>query len=136
MPMHKGFLPREGLVADPVFKVIGRTLLNPALLLPLILLARYTKRGQDLSILHPLTFSRIRALFYLALARWLSKWYSDKVLNNWINDRYDWKREVVVVTGGAGGIGGAIVKTFAELGVKVVVLDIQAMTFETRELLV
>jgi all-trans-retinol dehydrogenase (NAD+) len=132
--MHKGILPREGLVADPIFKLIGRTVLNPSLLLPLILLARYTKKGQDLSILHPLAFSRLKNLFYLSVARALSRWYSDKVLNNWIGDKYDWTREIVVVTGGAGGIGGEVVKLFGERGIKVVVLDIQPMTFEARKL--
>ncbi|KAF4967854.1 hypothetical protein FSARC_4653 [Fusarium sarcochroum] len=130
MPMHKGLIPREGFCADVVLRLIRQTALNPALLLPLVLLARLTKRGQDLSILHPAAFRHLKTLFYVALARWASGWVSEKTRNNWVNDKYDWTREIVLITGGAGGIGGRIVKLFEELGVKVVVLDIQPMSFE------
>ncbi|EFQ26281.1 short chain dehydrogenase [Colletotrichum graminicola] len=129
MPMHQGFLPREGLTADPIFRLIARTALNPALMLPLLLLARYTKKGGDLAILHPTAFSRVKLLAYCALTRWASSWLSRRVLNGWSSDQYDWRREIVLVTGGAGGIGGHIVQFLAERGITVVVLDIQNLTF-------
>ncbi|KAL6867859.1 hypothetical protein J3F83DRAFT_75408 [Trichoderma novae-zelandiae] len=129
MPMHKGILPREGLCADVILKLIRRTLLNPNLLLPLILLARYTKKGQDLSILHPRAARRLRLLFYIAVARGLSGWFSDRVRNNWVSDKYDWSKEIVLITGGAAGIGASIVKLLDEMKVRVVVLDVQRMTF-------
>lgn len=131
MPAHNGILPREGLCADVILKLIRRTALNPALLLPLVLLARLTKKGQDLSILHPTAARRLRILLYYALARRASAWLSDRVRNNWSDDRYDWSREIVLVTGGAAGIGGSMVRFFEEKGVKVVVLDIQPMSFTT-----
>ncbi|KAI1345095.1 NAD(P)-binding protein [Xylariaceae sp. FL0016] len=130
MPIHKGILPREGLTADPVLKLIGKTALNPVLLLPLLLLAKFTKKGEDMTMLHPTAFSRIKTLFYVGLARWLSGAYSDAVINNWTRDPYDWPREIAVVTGGAGGIGGHVVKLLAERRIRVVVLDIQPMTFD------
>ncbi|KAK1986416.1 short chain dehydrogenase [Colletotrichum cereale] len=129
MPMHQGFLPREGLTADPIFRLITRTALNPAVMLPLLLLARYTKKGGDLAILHPTAFSRVKFLAYCALTRWASSWLSRRVLNGWSADQYDWRREIVLVTGGAGGIGGHIVQFLAERGITVVVLDIQDLTF-------
>lgn len=38
----------------------------------------------------------------------------------------------MLITGGAGGIGGKVVQLLAERGIKVVVLDVIPMTFETR----
>lgn len=45
--------------------------------------------------------------------------------NNWTNDVYDWRKEIVVVTGGSDGIGAIIVKLLAERGIKIANLDIQ-----------
>ncbi|KAK0734047.1 hypothetical protein B0T26DRAFT_746004 [Lasiosphaeria miniovina] len=69
MPLHNGFLPHEEFKADTVLKIIRNTALNPKLLLPIILLARFTKKGEDLSILHLLALSRIKTLFYIGIAR-------------------------------------------------------------------
>ncbi|OAA73284.1 dehydrogenase/reductase SDR family member 8 precursor [Cordyceps fumosorosea ARSEF 2679] len=131
MPMHQGFLPREGLYSVPLFKLFARTALNPSLVLPLLLLARYTKRGSDLSILHPTAYGGIKKLFYWGLLRTIVRYLSDKTRNNWVKDRYDWSREIVLITGGAAGIGAQIVKLFDELAIKVVVLDVQPMAYAT-----
>lgn len=130
MPMRNGWLPREGLTIDVFGRIFKRTALNPALTLPLILLARHTKKGSDLSILHEKAFSRVKLLFILGLIRWASNYLDAGTLNNWTDDRYDWKKEIVLITGGAGGIGGEVVKLFAERGIKVIVLDVIPMTFE------
>ena len=42
------------------------------------------------------------------------------------------EKEIVLITGGAGGIGGQVVQLLAERGIKVVVLDVIPMTFDTR----
>lgn len=129
MPMHNGWLPREGFYLDVILRLLGKTALNPAMLLPVVLAAKYSKRGEDLSMLHPVALSRIKTLLYIGIARWLSARFSDGVVNNFTADKYDWPREIAVVTGGAGGIGSHIVKFLAEQRVTVVVLDIQDMTF-------
>ncbi|KAI1823966.1 NAD(P)-binding protein [Xylaria intraflava] len=130
MPAHTGFLGRNGLTIDPFITFFSRTAMNPALLLPLLLLAKFTKKGEELRILHPTTFSRLGTLFCLGLIPYISRKLSDGVTNNWADDKYDWPNEIAVVTGGADGAGRHIVRLLAERGVKVVVLDIQPMTFE------
>jgi hypothetical protein len=52
--------------------------------------------------------------------------------NNWTNDTYDWKKEIVVVTGGSDGIGAHIVRFLAEKGITVVILDIQEPKFKCK----
>jgi len=128
--MHNGWLPREGLTSDPIGRFIKKTALNPAFTIAFLLLARYTKKGSDLAILHETAYSRIRKLFFLGLARWASNYLDAGVLDNWTADTYDWNKEIVLITGGAGGIGGNVVKLLAERGIKVVVLDVIPMTFE------
>jgi hypothetical protein len=123
-----------GLTGDPIGRFIKKTALNPAFTLVFILLARYTKKGSDLSILHETAFSRIKTLFYFGLARWVSNYFDVKVLDNWTSDTYDWDKEIVLITGGAGGIGGNVVKLLAEKGTKIVVLDVIPMAFEARML--
>lgn len=128
--MHNGWLPREGLTGDPIGRLIKKTALNPAFTLFFLLLARYTKKGSDLSILHETAFSRLKTLFYIGVARWVTSYVDHGVVNNWSKDPYVWSREIVLITGGAGGIGGGVVKLLAERGIKVVVLDVIPMTFE------
>lgn len=81
-------------------------------------------RGHDTAI------RRLKLLIYLGLARWLNGILNRGVLDNWQSDKYDWKKEIVVVTGGSDGIGKKVVMLLAERGIKVVVLDVQPLTFE------
>lgn len=132
--MHNGFFPREGFKSDTVLKIIRGTVLNPKLMLPLLLLAKYTKKGQDWSILHPTAYSRLKFLLGLGILKAVNRYFSQGVLNNWVDDKYDWTKEIVLITGGAGGIGGHVVQLLAEQGIKVVVLDIQPLTFKAGKL--
>ncbi|KAI9645473.1 hypothetical protein NHQ30_006212 [Ciborinia camelliae] len=120
-----------GFRGDSLGSLVKKTALNPAFTLIFLLLARYTKRGNDLSILHETAFSRIRKLFYFGVLRLISNYLERGVQNNWVDDKYDWKKEIVLITGGAGGIGGQVVKLLAEKGITVVVLDVIPMSYET-----
>jgi all-trans-retinol dehydrogenase (NAD+) len=62
--------------------------------------------------------------------RSISKFLDKGVMNNWTNDVYDWKKEIVVVTGGSDGIGAPVVQSLAKRGIRVVVLDIQQPKYE------
>ncbi|KAI9824895.1 MAG: hypothetical protein M1832_001500 [Thelocarpon impressellum] len=131
MSSKKGVIPREGITADPIVRLIKNVVFNPALTLPLLLLARYTQRGQALALEHGDLVRRVRYLFYLGLVRWTSGFLSRGAVNNWrTDDTYRWDKEVVVVTGGSDGIGKLVVKLLAERGVKVAVLDVQPLTYD------
>lgn len=113
--------------------MIQLTALNPALTLPLVLLARYTVQGSQLASQHGTTFKTLKGLLALGALGVVSKWLDGKVMNNWQGNKkgeWDWNKEVVVVTGGSDGIGKLIVLLLAEKGIKVGVLDVQELTYE------
>jgi hypothetical protein len=104
------------------------------LTLPLILLGRYTTRGNILAAEHGTVFKHLKTIVGLGLLRSLSAWLDDAVTNNWSQDTYVWSREVVVVTGGSDGIGKVVVHLLAERGIKVAVLDVQELTYEGKHI--
>jgi all-trans-retinol dehydrogenase (NAD+) len=57
-----------------------------------------------------------------------------RALNHGTKAYFDWDKEIVLVTGGSGGIGGETVQQLAEKGIRVVVLDVLALTYKAREL--
>ncbi|KAF2807694.1 NAD(P)-binding protein [Mytilinidion resinicola] len=131
MPIRSDWmLQREGITIDTIGRLIGRTLLNPAVTLPLLLAAKYTVKGQTLAGEHGRALTNLKTLLCFGLARYVSKFLDSAVTNNWTNDQYDWNKEIVVVTGGSDGIGAIVVKLLAERGIKVAVLDVQPLKYE------
>jgi len=131
MPIRsKWSLAREGVTPDTIFRLLQNTVLNPVITLPLILLARYTAKGNALSDQHTSVLKSLKVLAQLSVLRTVSNWLDDAVANNWSNDTYVWSQEVVVVTGGSDGIGKIVVQLLAERGIKVAVLDVQELTYE------
>lgn len=72
------------------------------------------------------TFRRItRVLLAIAVAYRLNNLLNRLVLNNWTTDRtWDWRKEIVIVTGGCSGIGELIANRLSQENVKVVILDV------------
>jgi hypothetical protein len=111
-------------------RFLNLTAFNPALTLPLLLLARYTTQGNAIASDHASLFKYLRPLVGLGVLAKASAWLDNAVTNNWSQDTYVWSREVVVVTGGSDGIGKVVVHLLAEKGIKVAVLDVQELTYE------
>ena len=131
MPIRSDWkLSREGFTIDSFGRLIRNTVLNPALTLPLILLARYTQQGDALAQGHTKVLKHIKTLLFWGLAQRIAERVGNGVINNFASDRYNWDKEVVVVTGGSDGIGAIVVKLLAERGIKVAVLDVQPLTYE------
>jgi len=116
---------REGFTFDTVISLLKYTAFDPRKTLPLYLAALYTAKGQELALQHPEALKWLRRAVFGGLFYRVKKFLDDGVGNNWKNDRYNWSREIVVVTGGSDGIGAKIVAMLATKGIKTVVLDIQ-----------
>lgn len=61
----------------------------------------------------------------LLCCRWLNTFLSRRALRNGVSDKtWNWDKEVVLLTGGSGGIGSAIAHKLAERNVKVILIDV------------
>lgn len=120
----------SGWTLDTTVRLLQATAFNPVFTLPLFLAAKYSSHGSLLAAQHGTAFRHLKTLLALGLLNSVGRWLDDKVINNWKADEWDWKKEVVVVTGGADGIGKSIVFLLAEQGIKVAVLDVQKLTYE------
>lgn len=101
--------------------------------MPLYLLSLYTGQGRKLTQGHEVAFNRFKVLVYLGVIRWLNDLLSTAALNNWTSSKYEWNKEIVVITGGSGGIGKSIALLLAEKGATIAILDVQPLTFEPRK---
>lgn len=75
------------------------------------------------------------ALYYVAISVfWFVKWYSRLYRNQgslfFGPGRFDWGEQIVVVTGGASGVGELLANTLAVRNVTVIVLDINPIVTE------
>jgi hypothetical protein len=122
-----------GFTLDVVQSIVSNTVLNPYITLPLWLLTRYNDRARGLSLDHPLAASRLKFLAYLGIARAVNGWLNQGALNNWTKAKFDWNKELVLITGGSDGFGRLLTLKFAEKNTKVIILDVQEPKFDLRE---
>ncbi|EXJ90179.1 hypothetical protein A1O3_03248 [Capronia epimyces CBS 606.96] len=55
---------------------------------------------------------------------------SRRAMNNGVEAKFDWDKEIILVTGAAGGIGAEAAQKFAKRGSKVIVLDVLPLTYK------
>jgi short-subunit dehydrogenase len=58
----------------------------------------------------------------------LNRWAENKWVWKTDKSKWDWKREVAVVTGGSAGIGACVVKKLVSRGIRVAVLDVSPLS--------
>lgn len=103
--------------------------MNPYLTLPLFLLAKYTTTGKALASDHLTALSNLRLFLALGFVRVVNNFLSRRALNNWVHDPYDFSKELVLITGGSDGIGKEVTLMLASHNIRVVVLDVQPLTY-------
>ena len=113
--------------------MIKKTILNPFLTLPVLLVAKYTPQGQAYTNVYGGAFKILQAFVGWGVLRVVNNYLTRRALSNGVSDKYDWKKEVVVITGGSDGIGKCVVDLLAEQDIKVAVLDIQSPKGETPD---
>ncbi|KAK6495261.1 hypothetical protein TWF481_003289 [Arthrobotrys musiformis] len=86
----------------------------------------------------PQTILRLFSYFagyklFTGLVSNVNSYFSWKGENNWAtDDKYDWEKEVVMITGGSGGLGEQMAIQLAEKGVTVVVIDVRDISEELK----
>jgi hypothetical protein len=134
------------LIIDNIFTVLRATILHPVASLLLFLPnigvrllqacvwpTAFTKDCLTVESMRPLDGHFKMALGCVALS-WiiqLNRTMNRKLLNPSPKLSCTWSKEVVVVTGGSGGIGGELVKMLEKLGATVAIMDVVPPTFET-----
>ncbi|GAA6050549.1 hypothetical protein JCM3770_005595 [Rhodotorula araucariae] len=136
-PLHAA----EGFTVDALLRGLGATLLRPALswtfpvlavlrnssarTVPAALDALRTADYPHLAKADP-AFQLALAVFAAGVALAANAQLNRVVRNNLARDHkgWDWAREIVAITGGAGGLGSEVARRLSAKGIRVVVLDV------------
>ncbi|PPQ77662.1 hypothetical protein CVT25_011097 [Psilocybe cyanescens] len=119
----------DNLDLDLIVQVLANTAFSPffVFLLPVFYIFQGAKVSDRIVV--------VGVLYYLAISLfWFIKWYSRLYRNQGSfilrPNRLEWSDQIVVVTGGASGIGELLANTLAVRNVTVVVLDINPIVTE------
>ncbi|WKT47302.1 Short-chain dehydrogenase/reductase SDR [Fusarium oxysporum f. sp. vasinfectum] len=71
------------------------------------------------------------AALLISLIPRFNSWLTRRKVNNYLTDSgWDWAKEIVVVTGGSSGIGKEIVLKLAKKHIKVIIVDLNAPSYQ------
>ncbi len=76
----------------------------------------------------------LSVLLGIGAMRKINNLLSQAALNNFTSDSYDWRKEIVLVTGGSGGLGDLLVRKLTKRCIKVISLDIMPPKTPLRQL--
>ncbi|EEA25947.1 hypothetical protein TMatcc_005802 [Talaromyces marneffei ATCC 18224] len=126
--MPNRILPREGFTADFVTSILGNTVFSPVKTLLAVLLFQYAPSNAPyLPQRRDGALNWLRIALALGLVSRVNSWLGRRVINRGTGDRYDWPREIIVVTGGSNGFGKEQVLMLAERAKsKIAILDVIA----------
>jgi all-trans-retinol dehydrogenase (NAD+) len=145
-PENLGFIGQASMqfsIGD-IFALLDKTILNPLLTIPLVAYIHFFTANKILITpstgLLPYAISRpLPPLIYrtlvlagTGLVLRINRSLSRKALNNGVTAQFDWEHEIIVVTGGSGGIGAVAAQKLASRGSTVVILDVIPLTFTKR----
>ncbi len=82
--------------------------------------------------LPPLLYKSL-VLLAVGVALRINRSLSRRALNDGVNAKFDWNKEIIVVTGASGGIGAEAAQKLAARGSKVVVLDVIPLSYSKRK---
>ncbi|KAH4019645.1 hypothetical protein HBI09_183880 [Parastagonospora nodorum] len=130
------------LTFDHVVTAVYSSVLNPWLTIPLVAAYGYAK-PEELSVVLKKgsrgyrpeitaisgSVKKCAYIILYSISVRLVNILNKRALNNGVSDAFNWDEEMVVVTGGAGGIGGDMVKQLASKGTKIAVLDVMPLTY-------
>jgi len=144
--MTPRLIPREGILTpDFILSILQSTVLNPVLTGSLLAALKNMPRERifqwsqtlRIDLLSPTTIKTLKYLLIIGAARQANKVLSSLVVNNWERTtNWDWKNEVALVTGGAGGIGYHVAVGLARRGITVAIVDVQEPRAAFRKFLI
>ncbi|KAJ8610945.1 hypothetical protein MRB53_038249 [Persea americana] len=128
-----GLLPREGITVELLTAPIRNVLLQPLFTAPLLLaLLRYPNLVEQYLpdyaqkiVFEPNFLKYLKYVVGIGAVRATNNFLSRKVVNNWRTVQWKKEQEIVLITGGASGLGELLAHTIAKTCKKVIVFDLR-----------